>query len=345
MESIFYTPARILFNIQCYHMETKTKIVNVDEGNADNADNAGNAGNTGYSGNASGVMKKTRTETKDVRVNTFFNTTPFKYMSWRDVSGRFDLDISEFKKDPNKALIKLKLTVCNEFADDGTQSDFNAQKQYFINNNNKDQLYDFTLDETLPNLHTYNLVKLSEEGNHNISLCHFILATFLGVVEFYKTYLDSYCITQSFVIRKLISTKQNLNLDSNFKPFFNRLPTVVINKSEVVFNDQSKLGVVTVVPDLPSFDELVEKGNRDNMKKKSSDKVNDGKMDVKVEYPTFNEITYNNNNTNHVDSTDKININNNVNTNFNVNANINNNPSNENLNHLDDEHSTPLLEK
>ena len=282
MESLFYTPARIIFKLQGYHNEIRKTSTNVNG--------------------------KNNTKTETVRVNTYSETMNFKYMSWRDVSGKFELNISDFKRDPNKALVKLKLTLEVELAKDGTQTDFDAQKEYFISKNrNKDQFYDFNQIETLDGLHLYNLVKLSDSGNTNISLCYFIISTFFCFAELYKKYLNKFCLKQSFIIRKLYSTKQNLNLADNFKPHLKRSPTIIINEKVVTYDDPSKLGVVSLVPELPNLEEIT------NYNK-------DGETGEKhIEYPTFDRV-------NNIGKENKI-------------------KDNTEHNNVDDDQKQPLLEK
>jgi len=59
----------------------------------------------------------------------------FRYISWRDISGRFILDTKEAMMDQKKAFVKLDLSLGMEYASDGTADDYAEQKKRFIEKN------------------------------------------------------------------------------------------------------------------------------------------------------------------------------------------------------------------
>ena len=239
MGGLFYTPAYVDFHIQCYHNETRTHHYKDSNGNS-----------------------QWRTET--VRVNTYSETCSFKYMTWRDVSGAFNLNIQGYARDPKLAMVKLRIHFDIEFANDGTVNDFEAQKNYFIQRNRyRDTHYDFTQTNRLDGYSEFNLVNIGEQVNPSIGACWLVFYTFLTMAEFYKSYVDSFCIHQDFKLLKIVSTRQNLNLQEIFRPYILRVPTIIVQDNTIVFNDPSKLGSVSVVPDLPSLDDITpEKQNQ-----------------------------------------------------------------------------------
>jgi len=232
MGQLFYTPAFVDFHISCYHYETRSHHYKDSEG-------------------------RDQWRTEQVKVHTYSETQSFKYMTWRDVSGAFNLNTSGFARDPKLAMVKLRIHFDIEFANDGTVNDFEAQKNYFISRNRfRDTHYDFTQSNRLDGYSEFNLVNIGEQANPSIGMCWLLLATFLTVSEFYKNFVDSYCIRQDFKILKIVSTRQNLNLQEVFQPYIARVPQIIVMQTTITFNDPSKLGAVTVVPDLPDLDEI-----------------------------------------------------------------------------------------
>lgn len=231
MGSLFYEPAFVDFHIQCYHNETRTVPYTQDG--------------------------QTRWRTETHRVNTYSETTTFKYMTWRDVSGPFLLNTAGYRRDPFKAMVKLRVKFDVEFANDGTLADFEAQKDHFIRRNQyRDTHYDFTQTNRLRGYEEYNLINITNEPNPSINICYLLISTLLCVNEFYKIYVDSFCIPQDFKISKLVSSRSNLNLPDIFIPYIDRLPRIVIMDKDITYNDPSRFGQVNVVPDLPSLDEI-----------------------------------------------------------------------------------------
>ena len=57
----------------------------------------------------------------------------------------------------------------------------------------------------------HNLVKLHDKESCMINFFWFFIFTILTFAEFYKIYFDSCCVFQKFKVRKLISTRYDLN--------------------------------------------------------------------------------------------------------------------------------------
>ena len=227
MGKLFYTPAFVDFHISCYHMVTRR------------------------------VRTKNGYSTSRHRVTTYSETKTFQYMTWRDVSGPFNLNISGFAKDPKLGLVKLRLKYDLEFANDGTAIDFECQRQFFINRNkHRDVHYEFQQNNRFEGYNEFNLINIDNKPHPSINVWFHVLATFLNVVEFYKLYVESFCIRQEYKIIKLVSTRNNLNLQTVFEPYMERLPQIQILDNTVQFNDPSMFSEVNAVPDLPEMSEL-----------------------------------------------------------------------------------------
>jgi hypothetical protein len=63
---------------------------------------------------------------------------------------------------------------------------------------------------------------------------YFLFTFLIPVIEIYKIYFESQCENQEFVIRKTISTKDNICLPIFQKKFLVRNPTLKINDKEEI---------------------------------------------------------------------------------------------------------------
>ena len=199
MENLVKTPPQIEFYCECYHYETRTVRYNPPKRGG------------GRKKRKSGRRVKTRH--KRVRITTYRETAYFPYYSARDVSGLFQLNKSR-EVAMGKVYVKLELTPEINFADEVSYMDYEYFRSDFYNRNRpKDQYMDYRETRTVPGLNNFNLVCIRNEEPCGINICMFILFTILPFAEFYKCYINSYCLDQSFKIRKLISTRYDLNQD------------------------------------------------------------------------------------------------------------------------------------
>jgi len=212
MEKLFYTPIKKVMKIQCYHNETVT-ITEKDS-------------NTGES--------VTRTTTQ--RVDTHSAKEEFKYMSWRDVSGEFVIDIGGASSNHRQAFIKLHLPLQMQFVNDGTAEDFQRQKERFIERNKRDVMYDYEDYLTMDGYKKYNLVRVSDATPKFFGFYWYILSSLLTLSEFYKMYMDTYCITQEFVITKMVSSRQDLNAPQLLQNYIPMAPSIVHAGHAVHYN-------------------------------------------------------------------------------------------------------------
>jgi len=228
---LFYTPLVCDFQIKCYHNERRTSTTTTNG--------------------------KTKTSTNTVRVDTYNEIQSFKYMSWRDVSGPFNLNIQRVIENPNNTFVKLKINYEMELADDGSKEDYEAQKQNIIERNrNRDLLYDFSEITKIKGHNTFNLVCLGDNPNPYVCSSLYILSALFGIVELYKKYVDQYCILQEFTIKKLISTRSDLNDPNLLGQYSSRMPKIIICNTETSYDDPSRVGETTEIPDLPDINEL-----------------------------------------------------------------------------------------
>lgn len=148
---------------------------------------------------------------KKEKVTTYKDTYTLPYYSERDVSGLFYLNCN-MAYVRRKCYIKLNLEKEINFADEISCMDYENEKEYFWQRNRfRDSQFDFKETREIPGMKSHNLVKLSENEPYFASFMYFSLFTLLTFSELYKSWFDSYCIYQKFKIRKLISTRYDLN--------------------------------------------------------------------------------------------------------------------------------------
>ena len=279
MEELFTGHPIIKFNCVCYHYETTTVYYTDSKGN-----------------------RQSRTETR--RVNTHFDSFIVPYHSARDISGPFVLDIEKgmLKK---KDYVKLKLILIIDWADAISLSDYEKYKSDFIDRNRHYDVYmDFTEERTLPGFNTYNLIMINENVSCTVHICWYILLTLLTLVQYYKWYIDSKCIHQSFKIVKLVSTRYNLLQQNEYTEKQPKLDLITqtydFELSKTGFCEEKEV-------DLPSLNEIEDAENKYGKKLKNYNLINENGLDSndnlnlnKINEDYNNTITFSNENNNKV---------------------------------------------
>ena len=297
------------------------------------------------------------------KIVTYSETASFPYYSARDVSGLFELNNS--RKDA--VYIKLELIPEINFADELSYMDYDIFRTDFYNINRPRDVYmDYSEKRDVPGLIPQNLVKISDDEPCGVNFCMFVFFTLICLSEIYKCYIDSFCIEQNFKIRKLISTRYDLNQDQYqyfipsinvpnqqyaFKPtnynyinkdFKVKKPTKKEIKNSTKYKDKIpkyecvsytsingkiKVGVVN---DDPAYCSLnINDAPPPNANVDNNNKMNINNMDL-----NNNDIDSNNNFNNNINS----NFNNNIlNLNMNMNMNRNNNVAFKNNEKSEDE--------
>ena len=92
---------------------------------------------------------------------------------------------------------------------------------------------DFYTEEEINGFNTYNLINITENNPCGMSCFWFIVFTFLGIVQFYKSYIDSRCIHKKFTIKKLISTRYNLSTEECDIKYKNCDPVISYDEEKV----------------------------------------------------------------------------------------------------------------
>ena len=182
----FRTPPEIRFHCECYHYRTVHYTTRDKNGH---------------------VHHHTRRE----KVVTYTETYSLPYYSERDVSGLFYLncDAAYVQK---KHYIKLELREEINFADAISYMDYEYEKDRFWRRNRfRDVHFDFRESRIIPGMAHHNLVRLTVKEPCTVNYFFFLLFTLLTFSEFYKSYVNSFCVYQKFKVRKLVSTRYDLN--------------------------------------------------------------------------------------------------------------------------------------
>ena len=210
MKIYFQTPPMIKWTCECFHYETHNHVRISPQG----------------------IDKYTSKE----KVVSYTGKSNMEYYSARDISGIFILNCDKNLLN-TKAYIKLELKANIDFADPPTIRDYQIQKDYFINQNKyKDDYFDFQEKRLIPDMDEYNLVRIFDTEPKSVNFGLFFILTILTFVEFYKIYINYFCVYQKFIVKKIISTRYNLNLPMYTAKYQQYVP--VINLINVTYNYQ-----------------------------------------------------------------------------------------------------------
>ena len=173
MKRIFKTPPKISLFCECYHTR--------------------------------GSGKRRR------RITKHSETYDIPYYSARDVSGLFTLN-GRKEEISRKSFLKLDIEPEICFADEISFQDYMIQKtNFYRTNENKDEEFRFEEIRTIPDMDKNIFVKMSDDDPCFASFCVFLIFTILMMAEIYKLLFNCLCLHLKFKVRKLVSTRYNLN--------------------------------------------------------------------------------------------------------------------------------------
>lgn len=166
-------------------------------------------------------------DTKKNKVIAYKDEYEMPYYSYRDVSGVFMLNLKDMKNN-NKAYIQLTLKKEINFADGISYDDYIKRKTEFWTKNRYIDLYmDYKEERILPGYTDTLFLKIDgQKGSICMTRMFFWICTFFTFAEIYKLYFKKQCIFQSYTIRKLISTRFNLNDEEHIEKYKKFMPSV-----------------------------------------------------------------------------------------------------------------------
>lgn len=154
-----------------------------------------------------------------VKVTTYREDYSMPYYSARDISGLFVLNCDR-NIVKNKAYIQLELIEEINFADNITYMDYECvSRDFYMRNRPRDYYMNYYERRIIPGLTKYNLVRIGSTEPPTVNVGFFILATIFMCAEFYKCYVDKLCVPQRFTVRKIISTRYDLNGAEKYQYF------------------------------------------------------------------------------------------------------------------------------
>ena len=186
MGMLYRTHPEIHFHCSCYHYETRRYTTKDSKG-------------------------RRHKRTEKVRVVTHSESFSIPYYSSRDVSGLFYLNCDQANVQ-RKSFIKLKLFKEINFADAISYMDYEYYKSEFWRRNRfRDVRMDFSEKRIVPGLVRHNLVKISDKNPCTVNFFWYLVFTIIPLCQFYKSYVNLFCVNQSYKVRKIVSTRYDLN--------------------------------------------------------------------------------------------------------------------------------------
>jgi hypothetical protein len=184
LRKIFSSLPEVIFKCECYHYETRTYTVRDSNGSHE--------------------------ETETVKVVTYKGSYSLPYYSFQDVSGLFILT-QELKKIKNATFIKLEFDKEINFADNISYYDYLREKHTFYQTNSaRDEFMDMWEKRKIKGYKKYNLVRIGDKGNCSVGSFLYIISSLLTLAQFYKYYVNYFSIYKYYKIRKIISTRYDL---------------------------------------------------------------------------------------------------------------------------------------
>ena len=185
MGTLFQTPPDIILECECYHDSYEENVQARPDG--------------------SNVHEVSR------EITTYRESYKFPYYTARDVSGLFNLNLG---KSNSQGIYYVQLELKEEinFADSITHYDYENEKaEFFKRNRYRDIFFRLRERKTIPGLKIYNLVKIGNKDPCMVNFFWFCFFNILTLGEFYRLYINSCCVNQRFTIKKLVSSRYDLN--------------------------------------------------------------------------------------------------------------------------------------
>ena len=269
LKKIYSSLPKILFKCECYHYVTTQYTVTDSKG-------------------------RTHTRTHTEKVVTHRETYSFPYYSFQDVSGLFILN-QNVKEMKNTVFIKLELDKEINFADNISYYDYLMQKQHFYTTNkNRDSYMDMWEIREIPDFKKYHFIKIRDKNICTIGLFIYLLSVFLTFAQFYKYYVNCYSAYKNYKIRKIISTRNDLQYIKFRDNLFPLIPTIqFLDKKYDFKRNDTSFCFRQFKPATPNENEIHEADIYKNEVPLYQINLQSGEVE---NIPYFNEKDYNKNN-------------------------------------------------
>ena len=191
------------------------------------------------------------------KVETYRERKDFPFYSFRDISGLFKIDLdNEIYR--NKTYIKLTLDTVISFADSISYYDYQTFKNNFINENRiKDQKYEIKENFYIANLSKNNLIRIKDEEPFYANFFFFFLSTIFTVALPYEIMLDNISLDGIYQIKKIISTRYNLNSYEYDGMYAHTVPSIKCGNNTYKFtSDDYGYHDANAYVNLPTMEEI-----------------------------------------------------------------------------------------
>ena len=191
------------------------------------------------------------------RVITYRNSYDFPFYSFKDVSGVLFLE-DDMNKSKEYSFIKLKFKQEINFADEISYNDYISFRNKLITKNkNIDSFLNIKEIREIPNCDNEIFCKIGNVDTWTIGYKWYIFFILIGIGELYNLYFNSFCFEKTFTIRKLISTRYNLNEGEYIDKYFNLLPSINLGFEKLDFKkEETGFCFKNIEPIQPNSDEL-----------------------------------------------------------------------------------------
>ena len=191
------------------------------------------------------------------RVITYRNSYDFPFYSFKDVSGVLFLE-DDMNKSKEYSFIKLKFKQEINFADEISYNDYISFRNKLITKNkNIDSFLNIKEIREIPNCDNETFCKIGNVDTWTIGYKWYIFFVLIGIGELYNLYFNSFCFEKTFTIRKLISTRYNLNEGEYIDKYYNLLPSINLGFEKLDFKkEETGFCFKNIEPIQPNSDEL-----------------------------------------------------------------------------------------
>ena len=272
LKELFSSPPVLQLSVSCYHYEKRLEQKKNKEG------------------------QNVEVEVQE-RVETYKERREFPFYSFRDISGLFKVDLdNEIYR--NKTYIKLTLDTVISFADSISYYDYQIFKNNFIDGNKlRDENIDFHENFYISNLSRNNLIRIKDEEPFYVNYFFFFLCTIFTMALPYEIMLDNISIEGKYQIKKIISTRYNLNTYEYDGMYGYSIPSIKLGSDTYNFtSDDYGYFDQNAEINLPTLDEIENAKQYEEQIKKpifddhSLDESNNNNLDL----PTQEEINFQN---------------------------------------------------
>lgn len=223
LDRIFNEHPNLSFEINCFHFNNP-KVIDINQELENNVKKSNQNSNVS--------SKIFNSELNNKKIKTYNDTNKFYYYNCKDVSGEI---IIENKINKNYYyFVNLNLKIEIIFADSISFYDYETQKNTFLNKNKwRDVHTEIFEKKYIKNSFNTSFLKIN---NAEIPIIFnwkfYIFFVFICAAEIYKIFFLNHVIEKSFLVKKLISSRNKINEED----YYELNPKIIINNENTIEN-------------------------------------------------------------------------------------------------------------